>query len=94
MPGDLVTFDYGAAVRKQAAVERDRISAILAARDDVQAASLALMDDTLSEAGEHLALARLNEAEEALLKLVLDPGFARYQRALQGCLTGFVEGAA
>ena len=94
MPGDLVTLDLGAAVRKQAAVERDRIASILAAIDELKAAELSVRDDGLSEAGEHLALTRLTKAEDALLALVLDPGFARYQLALQNCLSGFVAGAA
>lgn len=94
MPGELLSFDLGSAVRKQAAVERDRITSILAAVDEVRTAQLDAQKDGLSEAGEHLALERLTDAEEKLLGLILDPGFARYQRALQGCLTGFVEGAA
>lgn len=92
MPGDLLTFDLAAAVRKQVAVECDRIVAILAAIDRAKAAAVTAQDDTLSEAGEHLALTRLTKAEDALLALILDPGFARYQRALRGCLTGFLEG--
>lgn len=94
MPGDLVTFDLSAAIKKQAAVERDRIIAILAAIDERHMAGIAVQDETLSEAGEYLAVKRLTEAEEKLLGLILDPGFARYQRELQKCLAGFVEGAA
>lgn len=94
MPGDLVTFDLGAAIRKQAAVERDRIAAILAAIDELRAADAAVQDDSLSEAGEYLAMTRLTDAEDKLLEIILDPGFVRYQRELQKCLAGFVEGAA
>lgn len=94
MMGDLRTFDLSAAIRKQAAVERDRITAILAAIDELRAADVAVQDDTLSEAGEHLAMARLTDAEDKLLEIILDPGFARYQRELQKCLAGFVEIAA
>jgi hypothetical protein len=94
MPGDLHTFDPGVAVRKQAVVERDRIASILAAIDEVRSAYLEARRNDLSEAGEHLALERMTDSEDKLLQLILDPGFARYQRALQGCLTGFVEGAA
>lgn len=94
MAGDLVTFDLSAAIRKQAAVERDRIAMILVAIDELKAADLAVKDDALSEAGEFLALERLTTAEDRLLAIILDPGFARYQRELQKCLTGFVAGAA
>lgn len=92
MAGDLVHFDLAAAVRKSAAVERDRISAILAAIQDVRAASAALQDDRLSEAGEHLALERLDRAEERLLGLILEPGFGIYQRHLLAGLTDFAAG--
>lgn len=94
MPGDLVTFDLAAAVRQEAAVERNRIDAILAAIDEFRAAEAAVQDDTLSEAGEYLAMTRLTEAADKLLEIILDPGFARYQRALQECLARFVESAA
>ena len=94
MPGDLVTIDVASVVRKQAVIERDRIIAILGAIDEVRLAYLEGRKDNLTEAGEHLALERMTDAEEKLLGLILDPGFARYQRALQGCLTGFVEGTA
>lgn len=93
MAGDLMTFDLGAAIRKQAVVERDRIAMILVAIDELKAADLAVKDDTLSEAGEFLALERLTTAEDKLLAIILDPGFARYQRELQKCLTGFVKEA-
>lgn len=94
MAGDLVTFDLGAAIRKQAAVERDRITSILTAIDELKCAYLAVRDDRLSEAGEFLAMTRMTEAEEKLLEIILEPGFARYQRELQKCLAGFVQGAA
>ena len=94
MPGDLVTFDLSAAIKKQAEVERDRIGSILAAIAELRAADVAVQDDGLSEAGEFLALTRLTEAEDKLLEIILDPGFARYQRELQKCLAGFVEDAA
>ncbi len=94
MPGNILTFDLALAVRKQAAVEKDRITAILGAIDELKASEGALKDDTLSEAGECLALDRLTEAENKLLALIVDPGFARYQQALQRCLSEFVEGAA
>jgi hypothetical protein len=94
MPGELLTFDMSAAIKKQAAVERDRIAAILAAIDELRAADIAVQDDALSEAGEHLALTRLTDAEDKLLEIILDPGFARYQRELQKCLAGFVGDAA
>lgn len=94
MPGDIVNFDLGAAVRKQAAVERDRIIAILAAIDELRAADTAAQDDTLSEAGEFLAMNRLTDAEDKLLELILDPGFASYQRHLLTSLASFAGGAA
>lgn len=94
MPGELVTFDLSAVIKKQAAVERDRIASILAAIEELRAADIAVQDDTLSAAGEYLAMNRLTEAEDKLLELILDPGFARYQRELQKCLAGFVESAA
>lgn len=94
MPGDIMPFDMTAAVLRQAKIERDRITAILAAIDELKAADAALKVDGLSEAGEYLALNRCTDAEDKLLELILDPGFARYQRSLQGCLTGFLEGAA
>jgi|GEM_PF-5719145 len=94
MLGELVAFDMSAVIKKQAAVERDRIMSILAAIDERHAAGIAVQDETLSEAGEYLALKRLTDAEDKLLKLVLDPGFARYQRELKKCLADFVEGAA
>lgn len=94
MGGDVVSFDRGASVRRMAAVERDRIGAILAAIDEVQAARVALMDDTLSEAGEYLALKRLTAAEEGLVTLVVDPGFRRYHQYLLKGLTDFAAGGA
>lgn len=94
MAGDLVTFDLAAAIKKQAAVERDRIATILDAIEEVKLAYLAVRDDTLSEAGEYLAMKRMTDAEEKLIGLILDPGFARYQRELRNCLSGFVAGAA
>ena len=92
MAGDLVHFDLGAAIRKKAAVERDRISAILAAIQEVRRANAAFQEDRLSEAGEHLALERLDKAEERLLGLLLEPGFERYQRHLLAGLTDFAAG--
>lgn len=89
MAGDLVHFDLGAAIRKTAAVERDRIAAILTAIQEVRAANAALQGDRLSEAGEHLALERLDRAEEGLLGLILEPGYEIYQRHLLARLTDF-----
>ena len=94
MAGDLVAFDVAAAIKKQAAVERDRIISILAAIDELKAATLSAEDQTLSEAEVYLAMSHLTDAEDKLLDLVLDPGFARYQRELRNCLSGFVSGAA
>lgn len=94
MPGDLLAFDLSAAIKKQAAVERDRIASILAAIDELKAADVAVQAEDLSEAGEYLAMTRLTDAEDKLLEIILDPGFARYQRELQKCLAGFVEDAA
>ena len=92
MAGDLVHFDLGAAVRKKAAVERDRISAILTAITEVRAANTDLRNDRLSEAGEHLAMERLDAAETKLLGLILEPGFEIYQRHLLAGLTDFAAG--
>lgn len=94
MPGELLTFDLSAAIKKQAAVERDRIGSILAAIDELRAADTAVQAEDLSEAGEYLAMNRLTVAEDKLLEIILDPGFARYQRELQKCLAGFVGDAA
>lgn len=94
MPGELLTFDLTAAIKKQAAVERDRIGSILAAIDELRAADTAVQAEDLSEAGEYLAMNRLTVAEDKLLEIILDPGFARYQRELQKCLAGFVGDAA
>lgn len=94
MAGDLVTFDLSAAVRKQAAIERDRIVAILAAIDELKEADLAVKDDTLSEAGEYFALERLTKAEDALMELVTQPGYVVYQKCLLQCLSDFAAGAA
>lgn len=94
MPGELLTFDLTAAIKKQAAVERDRIGSILAAIDELRAADTAVQAEGLSEAGEYLAMNRLTVAEDKLLEIILDPGFARYQRELQKCLAGFVGDAA
>lgn len=94
MPGDLLAFDLSAAIKKQAAVERDRIASILAAIAELKAADVAVQAEDLSEAGEYLAMTRLTAAGDKLLEIILDPGFARYQRELQKCLAGFVEDAA
>ena len=94
MPGELLTFDLSATIKKQAAVERDRIGSILAAIDELRAADTAVQAEDLSEAGEYLAMNRLTVAEDKLLEIILDPGFARYQRELQKCLAGFVGDAA
>lgn len=94
MPGELVTLDIGAMIRARAAIERDRIAQILDAIEERRAAGIAAMDDTLSEAGEFLAVERLDTAEARLVKLILDPGFAIYQRHLLKGLADFAEGAA
>ena len=92
MPGDLVTLDLGAVLRERAAIERDRIAAVLAAIEELRLADLAVKDDTLSEAGEYLAMKRWEDAEEQLLTLITDPGFARYHRHLLKGLTDFAVG--
>lgn len=92
--GDVVNMNVEAVVRAWAGVERDRIAVILAEIEEVRAARAALPDDELSESGEYLALVRLDDAEERLLTLILDPGFARYQRHLLKGLTDFAVGGA
>lgn len=93
MAGDLVSFDLAREVKKQAAVERDRITSILAAVAEVTSATAAARAEGLSEAGEHLAVDRMIAAETELLRLVLEPGFAAYQRQLLKGLTDFAGGA-
>lgn len=93
MPGDLVTFDVGAAILERVAIEVARITAILAAINELHAADLEAKSDGLSEAGEFLALERLTNAEERLLELIADPGFARCQKHLLKGLTGFAKEA-
>lgn len=94
MAGDLVSFDLALEVKKQAAIERDRIAKILAAIDEVAQATAAAQAEGLSEAGETLAVDRMIAAETELLKLVLDPGFAAYAQHLLRGLTSFAGGAA
>lgn len=91
--GGIINMNVGAVIRGWAGVERDRIAAIQTAIEEVRSAKVAAQDDNLSEAGEYLALVRLDEAEERLLGLVLDPGFARYHRHLLKGLTDFAVGA-
>lgn len=94
MPGELVTLDIGAMIRARAAIERDRITLILDAIEERRAAGIAAMDDTLSEAGEYLAVARLDAAEARLVQLILNPGFVIYQRHLLKNLAEIAAGAA
>lgn len=92
--GEVVNMNVGAVVRAWAGIERDRIAVILAEIEEVRSAKASAEAEGQSEAGEYLALARLTEAEERLLALILDPDFARYQRHLLKGLTDFAVGGA
>lgn len=89
----LVTMDIGAMIRAQAKIEADRISSILARIAEIREADADLKREGLSEAGEFLALERMTAAEEGLIKLLLEPGFERYQRELRKGLAAFAEEA-
>lgn len=94
MTGNIVTFDVGASIKKQAALELERITTILEAIKELRAADAAAKADGLSEAGEYLALTRLTEAEDRVLKLISQPGFEICQRHLLAGLANVASGAA